>query len=399
MKDDILNQILNGVPAELVYAILGFLVSVLITKLYEYYKLQINRLKLKKALKDLKKKQQKIKVIDLANGDPDFANNNIFVRTVDLFGKKKSLFVDMLDEHKKIIEEKESKKGFDRDQKTIFQKDNSFDGSSSFEDIAQMTKIENLPELIEKHRKIVGEKFINSKEGLLFNAKKYGIFSLNFTRFGENEEPGVEMDLFETDYFTHRVFRSIYHELKGQGHQIANANAHNFLQYRPFFTSFGINTLLICEGDQGKEIILSKRSTKVNTQKSMYHITMNEGLSTTDKDPFGKIDLELCFKRGLLEELGITEKLYNLSKRGSFYDFFLEFNNFEIGLTSVLETELNFEKDIKPLVARDKILESFEFVAIPLKQKKIKRFVEENEFIPHGQYVLERVLLRENIVI
>jgi hypothetical protein len=399
VKNNILEQILNGIPAELVYAILGFLVSVLITKTYEYNKKQIARLKLKKALKILKNKQQKIKVIDLANGDPDFANENIFVRTVNLFGKKKSLFIDMDEEHKKIISEKENKKGFKSHQKTIFQKDISLDGSNSFEDIAQMTQIENLPSLINKHRKIVGEKFIDSKNGLLFNAKKYGIFNLSFTRFGENEQPGVEIDLFETDYFTHRVFRSIYHELKKQNHKITNTNAHNFLQYRPFFTSFGINTLLICEGNNGKEIILSKRSTRINTEKSMYHITMNEGLSISDKDPFGKIDLELCFKRGLLEELGITEKLYNLSKRGSFYDFFLEFNNFEIGLTSVLETELNFEKDIKPLVARDKTLESFKFVSIPLKQKEIKNFIEKNELIPHGQYVLERVLLRENIII
>jgi len=233
----------------------------------------------------------------------------------------------------------------------------------------------------------------------LFNAKKFGIFNLNFTRFGENEKPGAEIDLFETDYFTHRVFRSIYHELKENNHEICNVNAHNFLQYRPFFTSFGINTLLITEGDNSKEIILSKRSTKVNTKESMYHITMNEGLSTTDKDPFDKIDLELCFKRGLLEELGITEKLYNFSVRGSFYDFFLEFNNFEIGLTSVLEMEVNFEKDIQPLVARDKVLESSHFVSIPMKYKEINKFVTENKFIPHGRYVLERVLLRENIII
>ncbi len=96
-------------------------------------------------------------------------------------------------------------------------------------------------------------------------------------------------------------------------------------------------------------------------------------------------------------ELGITEKLYALSVRGSFYDFFLEFNNFEIGLSSVLEMEINFEKDIKPLVARDKALESSHFVSIPLKQKEIQKFVKNNKFIPHGLYVLERILLRENV--
>jgi len=397
--DKILNKLQGDAPTEIIFLLVGSALLFIIQKTYKYITKKIARSKLKNELKLLKKKQQNIKVIDLANGDPDFSNENLFVRIVDLFGKKKSLFIDLHKSHKKIIEENEIKKGFKGEQKSIFHPDKSFDESSNFTDLATLTKIENLTELIEKHRLIVGEKFINSKEGMLFNAKKFGIFNLNFTRFGENEKPGAEIDLFETDYFTHRVFRSIYHELKENNHKICSVNAHNFLQYRPFFTSFGINTLLITEGDKGKEIILSKRSTKVNTKESMYHITMNEGLSTTDKDPFDKIDLELCFKRGLLEELGITEKLYNLSVRGSFYDFFLEFNNFEIGLTSVLEMELNFEKDIKPLVARDKVLESSHFASIPLKQKEITDFVKNNKFIPHGQYVLERVLLRENIII
>src|SRR3546814_8369970 len=87
---------------------------------------------------------------------------------------------------------------------------------------------------------------------------------------------------------------------------------------------------------------------------------MNEGLSQTDKDAYGKVDLELCFKRGLLEELGIHERLYRLAVRGSFYDFFLEKNNFEIGLSSVLEMELNFGKDIETLIGRDKALRSEE---------------------------------------
>jgi len=397
--DKILNKLQGDAPTELIFLLVGSALILIIQKTYKYLLKQIARIKLKKELKSLKDKQQKIKVIDLANGDPDFSNENLFVRIVDLFGKKKSLFIDLHSTHKKILEERETKKGFKGEQKSVFHIDQSFNHSSDFTDLATLTKIDNLPDLIEKHRLLVGEKFINTKEGMLFNAKKFGVFNLNFTRFGENEKPGAEIDLFETDYFTHRVFRSIYHELKENNHEIIKVNAQNFLQYRPFFTSFGINTLLITEGDKGKEIILSKRSIKVHTQESMYHITMNEGLSTTDKDPFDKIDLELCFKRGLLEELGVTEKLYNLSIRGSFYDFFLEFNNFEIGLTSILEMDFNFKKDIEPLVARDKALESSHFVAIPLKQKEISKFVKDNKFIPHGQYVLERVLLRENIFI
>ena len=399
MFNTIIDKLSGDGPTEIIFLLGGSLLLFIIQKIYQFVIKYKSRLKLKRALKSLKEKQQIIRVIDLANGDPDFSNKDIFIRTVNLFGKNKSLYIDLSENHKLTLENQESKKGFLSEQKSVFRTDESFNGTSNFEDLAELTKIPNLPTLINKHRILVGEKFLHAEEGMLFNAKKYGIFNLNFTRFGETEQPGVEIDLFETDYFTHRVFRSIYQELKEDGHTIQNVTAHNFLQYKPFFTSFGINTLLITEGVNGKEIILSKRSQQINTKKSMYHITMNEGLSSIDKDPFDKIDLELCFKRGLLEELGITEKLYNLSVRGSFYDFFLEFNNFEIGLTSVLEMELNFEKDINPLVARDKVLESSYFVSIPLKEKEIREFVKKNEFIPHGLYVLERVLLRENISI
>ena len=95
------------------------------------------------------------------------------------------------------------------------------------------------------------------------------VFNLKFTRFGYEEYPGVEMDLFKTDYFTHRVFRSIYHELKRLKHPIISSGLNDFLQYRPILTSFGINTLLICEGEDGREIVLSKRSARVHGVKGV----------------------------------------------------------------------------------------------------------------------------------
>ena len=134
-----------------------------------------------------------------------------------------------------------------------------------------------------------------------------------------------------------------------------------------------------------------------NTDKELFHISMNEGFSQTDKDMFGKLDLELCFKRGLLEELGITENIYRNASYAAFYDFFLEMKNFEIGLTSVLRLDMNFEKDIATLIGRDKTLETSKFETLELNKKQIKNFLDKNEMIPHGKYTLERVLLREKI--
>jgi hypothetical protein len=368
-------------------------------KIYLAAKRVLFRRRIRSEIKAYKKRKDAINVVDLANGDPEFEKKHIFSREVSIFGAPRSLYVDMPLPIKEKMASRERAAGYTDSQLTKFHPDRSFDGGDSFEDIAGLTEIGNLPELIKKHKEIVGEKFLEAKDGLIFNGDKYGVFNLRFTRFGEEESPGVEMDFFRTDYFTHRVFRSIYHELKRQGHPISSAGVSDYLKYKPFFTSFGVNTLLICEGDKGKAIVLSKRSNRVHGGIPKYHITMNEGLSRTDKDPFGKVDIELCFKRGLLEELGINEKLYQFAVKGAFYDFFLEKNNFEIGLSSVFEIDLNYEKDIEPLIARDKHLEVDSFITLPLKAKDIEAFVQNHEFVPHGLYVLERVLLRENITI
>lgn len=399
MLEVLIDKVSNDATSELFFLLSGSLVLLLLQRSYKNISYFLFRKKIKKELASYKKRKDSINVVDLACGDPEFEKRHIFSREVSIFGARRSLFIDMPASIKAKMQAKEREAGYMDSQLTSFHESTSFDGKHDFHDIAASTGIHELPELIEKHRNIVGRKFLESADGLIFNGQKYGIFNLRFTRFGEEENPGVELDLFRTDYFTHRVFRSIYHELKERNHPISSAGISDFLQYKPFFTSFGINTLLICESEKGKNIVLSKRSSRVHGAVPKYHITMNEGLSQTDKDPFGRVDLELCFKRGLLEELGINEKLYQFGVKAAFYDFFLEKNNFEIGLSSVFELDLDYEKDIAPLIARDKQLEADSFLTIPLNSKEIKKFVYTNEFVPHGLYVLERVLLRENILI
>jgi hypothetical protein len=399
MIENVLNQIISSAPAELVFVLMGSLILYIIQRIKKAILYRVKKYKIRRYLSKKKRESGSVRVVDLANGDPDFSSHNLLVRISRKFGRKKSFYISPPDKYQESIKKKEKAEGYSDEQLTKFENDISFSGRSNFHDLEILTGISNLGNLIEKHRKIIGEKFINNEDGLLFNGKKFGIFDIRFTRFGRNEEPGASIYLFETDYFTHRVMRSIYNELKSENHEITKVTAENFLRYRPFLTSFGINTLLITEGDTGREIVLTKRSKKVHTEKSLFHITMNEGLSMTDIDPFGNVDLELCFKRGLKEELGINDQLYELARYAAFYDFFLEFSNFEIGLSSVIELDVNFEKDIEPLIARDKTLESSYFKVLPLKKGEIDAFLMNNQMIPHGKYVLERVLLRENIFI
>jgi len=397
MLQALFDRITNEATSELFFLLAGSVILFCIQQTYSALRKAWFRRRVRSEILAYRERKDAINVVDLATGDPEFEKRNIFSREISRFGDKRRLYINMPKNLKEKLRVKEKELGYMDSQFTEFHEDASFDGGKTFEDLAEITGIEDLPALIEKHRVLVGLKFLDAAEGMIFNGDKYGVFNLRFTRFGEEENPGVEIDLFKTDYFTHRVFRSIYHELKERGHEIARANSDTFLTYRPFFTSFGVNCLLICDGGKGKEVILSKRSARVAGSKSQYHITMNEGLSRTDKDPFGRIDIELCFKRGLLEELGIGENIYQLAVKSAFYDFFLEKNNFEIGVSAVFELELDFEKDIAPLIARDKQLEIDSFIPLPMRSKAINRFVRENDFVPHGLYVFERVLLRKGL--
>ena len=397
MIQSLLDRITDEATSELFFLLAGSAILFFLQQTYAAVRKAWFRRRVRSEIFAYRARKDAINVVDLATGDPEFEKRNIFTREISSFGEKRCLYINMPEDLKEKLRTKEKDLGYMDSQLTEFHEDTSFDGSTSFEDLVEITGIEDLPELIECHRRLVGKKFIDTVEGVLFNGEKYGVFNLRFTRFGEEESPGVEIDLFKTDYFTHQVFRSIYHDLKNRGHEIAAASVDTFLKYRPFFTSFGVNCLLICDGGNGKEVVLSKRSARVAGGKSRYHITMNEGLSHTDKDPFGKVDIELCFKRGLLEELGIGENIYQLAVKSAFYDFFLEKNNLEIGVSAVFELELDFEKDISPLIARDKQLEVDSFISLPMKSKDINRFVKEHDFIPHGLYVFERVLLRKGL--
>ncbi|KEO58379.1 hypothetical protein [Thalassospira permensis] len=397
MIEDLISKIESDGTVELAYLLIGSIIMFLIQKVIYYAKLKARRTILSKKIKKYREYAKKTNVLSLENGDPEFAKSNLIVREASHFGRAKCLYINMPHAHLQELKRREEELQISNDKRSLFQKDQSFDGSANFQDIQQKTGINNLTYLINKHREIVAQKFLASSDGLRFNGEKYGIYDIRFTRFGENENPGAEINLFKTDYFTHRVFRSIYHELVSQGHVIKNATADNFLNYNAFLTSFGINTILICDGENGKEIVLSKRSKRVHGGKSRYHISMNEGLSSTDKDAFGNVDIELCFKRGLLEEIGIDNNIYRLANRTSFYDFFLEKTNFEVGLTSMIEIDVPFHSNIEPLIARDKAYETDSFKAIPMKAKILKKFTAEHEFVPHGLYTLNQVLLREGI--
>lgn len=282
--------------------------------------------------------------------------------------------------------------------------DLSLNGKKDFQDLVSETKIPNLVELIEKHRKIVAEDFINklSNQHSIFNGEKYGIYNLRITKSNDREERSrLNIEVFETDYFTHCVFRSIYKQLVQENNAIAMAGKENLMQYRAFLTSFGINTFVITNtstGETGESIIFATRSSRVanSNGKPIIHLTMNEGLSQTDFDS-SEVSITQCLYRGLREELGIKERERDYITNNSFTDLFLEKNNFEIGIVSQVKMDISFE-DLKAMynIAKDSQLETDSLIEVKLKESEINKFLNSNKnnISNACRYALNMILYR-----
>src|SRR3546814_12426171 len=109
---------------------------------------------IKHQLAAYKERKRAINVTDLANGDPEFSKNNIFVREVSIFGLGKRLYIDMRADHKVQLHAREKDTGYTDKQLTQFHADTSFDGTAWFADLAEITKIPNLAALRSEERPV-----------------------------------------------------------------------------------------------------------------------------------------------------------------------------------------------------------------------------------------------------
>jgi hypothetical protein len=332
--------------------------------------------------------KEQLNIISLDHADPTYELHDIIVNNTD-----KKLFIDAPPDLKEMI--------YRFDQDFIFRNDTSFNRSNDFHDLAEITGISNLPELIEKHKRIVAKDFLSRLEQnhTIFNGEKYGVFRIHRKRtVDERENAALYIDLFKTDYFTHCVFRSIYKELKEIGASISKVEKiEDLYRYYPFTTSFGINTFVILDTSNGKHMIFAKRSKFLNKENpvSLWHVTMNEGLTETDKE--GRdVSLIKCLHRGLREELGIREEHHKYIIEEHFMDLFLEMNNFEIGLTSFVTMDMSFSK-LQELysIAKDGELETDTIISIPLKGNHLKEFIKHEQLTSAALYTLKMYIARQ----
>lgn len=264
----------------------------------------------------------------------------------------------------------------------------------SWEEIRAAIPIEDLRERIESSRRKIFLQFVRQENGCYYNNKKYGVS--NIRPYGRTEDqvemPVLEMELFTTDYFTHRVMKDVCKALISEGDpyidklQYINLGANRIL-----FTSLGVNLLLTDSPYQeNPHTILTSRSTNAaeTYEQRQYSVSVIEGVSLSDYDGYTKtVNVEFAVLRGLQEELGIKD---HMVKKDSlrFYELFVNRKNLEMGLSCSIELARDFsvQRDVFQCHGKDEMIEIAEKRAVPLSD--LARFVQLNRqnFLPQALF-------------
>ena len=257
-----------------------------------------------------------------------------------------------------------------------------------------ITKTEFLT-ILEEQRQIIANSFASRTGGMYFNGEKYGVlYSDGFGRTADKiEDPKLFIELFKTDYYTHRIIEKTLHKIN-----IRNKIDLNFLNQsmRGLRPSLGVSIILYIPNSN--EIILTKRSKHASyneKDKEWIYVSVTESFTTTDYDEFQKApDLILCIQRGLKEELGIDK---NTIQDIKIYNMFFEKNFFQDGILAVayLNKYITYQ-DVVNLAAKDKELEISSFLPIKNSKNELHKFITANSknLRPQTKYALENYIER-----
>lgn len=199
---------------------------------------------------------------------------------------------------------------------------------STLDIVCDHIPINGLREMIEKSREKIFHQFLLQENGCYYNNRKYGVNNISSYERTEDisEDPVVRIELYTTDYFTHRVMKDVCKQLATMNNYFKNFNYNQIGQARIFFTSLGINLLLV---DHTGNVLLTGRSTNASEtyNQHKYSVSVIEGASQSDFDSYEKqVNIRLSILRGLKEELGVSE--YYLSKDSlKLYDVFVNPSN------------------------------------------------------------------------
>lgn len=272
---------------------------------------------------------------------------------------------------------------------------------TTLEEVARECGIPDLPQRVEAARAAVFQDFLYQHNGCYFNNKKYGVSRLNaFARSEDfSEIPVLEMELFTTDYFTHRVMKQVCKELFAQRHPFVMGGL-DFGYVRPmriFLTSLGINLLLL-DADRRLEqktlLTVRSKNSAETYGREQYSASVVEGVSLTDYDPFRRtVSLSSAVQRGLWEELGVGPELLEADSI-RFYSLFVNLRNLEIGVTcsAQLKKQYDLTGSVLPKSGKDEMLEVAEKRVVPVAE--LPEFVSrrQEDFLAQAVHAIDSFL-------
>lgn len=270
----------------------------------------------------------------------------------------------------------------------------------NWNDICSQIPVPDLRDRIETSRKKVFQQFLKQENGCYFNNQKYGFYSIRpYGRAEDLEEaPILEMELYTTDYFTHRVMKDVCKTLIKE-----NRNIFDYLRYNNlgssciFFTSLGINLLLLDNAKQKeRHVLLTQRSMNAAETygQSQYSISMTEGVSLADYDQKTQtINMEKAVLRGLEEELGVNASMLQDSTL-HFYDLFVNQSNLELGLACSIELsqDVTIREHVMQFHGKDESMEISRKGPVELDQ--LEKFIQDNQdnFLPQALHTIQSYL-------
>jgi hypothetical protein len=229
----------------------------------------------------------------------------------------------------------------------------------------------------------------------VFDGRKFGVARIRRTRSPESEYHRLIVNVYETDYFTSLFAKRLYAQLNPDD-QVRIERNQDLSQYSGLLASFGFDILLFFPHEGVPHVLLTRRSMNVSEAAifgGMWHVSMNEGLSTSDRYA-SEFDSTSTFYRGFDEELNLRRS--NIS-HAELYEPFLQYANFEIGITGAAYTTLGLEELLQHSeLAADIVLETERLTALPATSEQLSRFLQDERrgMTDSLAFCLQSVLIR-----
>ena len=265
----------------------------------------------------------------------------------------------------------------------------------SLRDFVRQIPIPDLLNRIERSKKTVLRNFLDQSNGCYFNNRKYGVEKIR--PFGRTEDvsetPELWMDLYTTDYYTHRVMKDVCKSLIREQEDafLSQISYTNIGPYKIFFTSLGINLLLLDRDRYGNSSLLltsrSKNATETHGEVK-FSVSVIEGVSISDYDTYLKdVRMTSAVERGLKEELGVQFHMLQ-TETIRFYELFVNKTNLEMGISASVELKQGFslETDIRHLRGKDDAIEVAGKYVVPVYDFPHFLLNNRNRFIPQAIY-------------